>query len=54
MSRSREQEQKINLKGVTWVKDRKMSSSQGFTVEKKEKGMGVGAGPRITIIKIIL
>lgn len=42
MSRSGGQEQKTNPEESTWVKGRKMSSSQGFTEERKEKGMGGG------------
>lgn len=55
MSRSGGQEQKTNPEESTWVKGRKMSSSQGFTEERKEKGMGgETAGTGIAIITIII
>ena len=49
-----ENRQKVNPEGDTWVKDRRMGSSQGFTGEKEEKGIGGNAGTGITILLIII
>lgn len=54
MRRSGNQEQKINPERDAWVKDRKISSSQGFTEKKRMGGKNCNWNNRYynTVIKL--